>query len=469
MSAVSFALVVLVVAGCAQLAGSGHIDTGTVVVVALVAIVLGGAVVVWFADPAWTLSGAVALTLFSGHWYEFGLPNAVAPDRFLLALVAIAVVLRAPGSRDRPEFRFGRSHVLIALAVAYVVVSALVAGTLIDDEGTFRLLDRFGLLPFLAFMLAPVVYSTPAKRAVLLGTLVVIGAYLSFTALVQTLGFNGLVWPQYILDPGLITHFGRARGPFVQAAVNGIVMFTCAIACFTAWRTWQRESSRLVALAIGLMCVAGLLFTLQRTVWIGATVASLATLLTVRELRRYLMPAAITAVLLVGVSLVMVPGLAEKVDARRNQAATVQDRENLNAAALNMLAHRPLFGFGWTTFETHNDRYWVLADDRPLNLPRVIPVHNVFISNLAELGLLGTGLWMLALLAGIGAAIIRPGPSSMRVWRVMLGSVALLWLLVAQGSPLSDLCPNLLLWLLAGLVLGTQETDSPRPAATARR
>ena len=55
------------------------------------------------------------------------------------------------------------------------------------------------------------------KRRILLGTLVAIGAYLSLTAVAEKLGITGLEVPGYISDPTVGIHFGRARGPFVDA------------------------------------------------------------------------------------------------------------------------------------------------------------------------------------------------------------------------------------------------------------
>jgi hypothetical protein len=94
-------------------------------------------------------------------------------------------------------------------------------------------------------------------------------------------------------------------------------------------------------------------------------------------------------------------------------------------------------------------------------------VHNVFASNLAELGLIGTTLWVAALLIGVGGAILTRGPPDALPWRILLASTFLLWLIVANASPLADVFPNLLLWLLAGVVVGFGRDiagAAPRPS-----
>jgi O-antigen ligase len=429
------------------------------VVAALIAV--GMAVVVWYADPAYTLSGALCLTACSGHWNLLGLPQLVAPDRFALILVIITVLARGPGVRARPQIVLGPVHAWLLVATLFVMISAAFTGTLIDSLGTFRLLDRFGLLPFAAFILAPVVYRTHRQRAVLIGTLIGFGTYLALTALFQTLGLNALVFPKYILDPALTTHFGRARGPFVQAAVNGIALYTCAIACFIAAIWWPRLWVRRVALAVGLLCVASLLFTLQRSIWIGATLAALATFLTVPELRRHLPLAALGMVVTVALSLAFIPGLADKAIARKDQSETVRGRESLNAAAFDMLKQRPLAGFGWATFEQRSAEHYDVSPDRGLFVPKNAPAHNLVMSNLAELGLVGTTLWLIALAMGVGRPLLaRARDPAVRPWRIMLGSVAGLWALVAMASPLVDAFPHMLLWLMAGVLTGMTDPDA---------
>ncbi len=454
------ALVITVTAAGLVLGQIGYATPGRFFYVVAAVIGVGMAVVVWYTDPAYTLSGALCLTALSGHWGLLGLPNLIAPDRFALILVIITVLARGPGARRRPDITFGTVHAWLLAATLFVMISAAVSGTLIDEVGTFRLLDRFGLLPFAAFVLAPVVYRTQRQRAVLIATLVAFGAYLSLTALFQTLGMDALVFPRYILDPSLETHFGRARGPFVQAAVNGIALYACAIACFIAAAWWPQLWVRRASIAIGLLCVTSLLFTLQRSIWIGATVAGLATFLMASELRRHLPLAALATVLMVGASLALIPGLADKAVARKDQSETVRGRESLNAAALDMLSDRPLAGFGWATFEKRSPDHFNVVPDRALVLLDNAPAHNLLISNLAELGLLGTSLWLIALVVAIGGALRpRARAPALRPWRITLASIAGLWALVAMASPLVDAFPHMLLWLIAGVLMGMVQPD----------
>jgi len=75
----------------------------------------------WHLHPAWLLSGAIAATMFSGNWEQFGLPGRLAPDRLLLLAGILTLALAAPGARDRPPLALRGVHLVMALAVAFVV------------------------------------------------------------------------------------------------------------------------------------------------------------------------------------------------------------------------------------------------------------------------------------------------------------------------------------------------------------
>jgi putative inorganic carbon (hco3(-)) transporter len=406
-------------------------------------------------DPAWSFSGAIGASMFSGRWPELGVPLPL--DRMLFALGVAGLALRLP--IQRPRIRLRLVHWAIALAALFAIGSAYVGGALEDPEGRFALLDRFGLVPMLSFLLAPFVFDSPRRRAILIGVLAVCGAYLGVTALAEATHANALVWPRYILDPEVGIHVNRARGPFAEAEAFGLALGGCGVAALmlvaAPARPWMRPAGLLVC---GL-CIVGILVTLTRSVWVGAVVSGLATLVLARELRRFLIPAVIASALLVGGALATIPGLAAEVSSRRGQQSSVWDRLNSNAAAVRMLEARPLTGFGWNRFETESLPYYQLAFGYPLT--SVGEVHNVFLSNAAELGLIGGSLWLLALVVAVGAPLVRPPPPGLRHWRVALLAIATLWVVTANFAPLAQVFANLLLWTWAGVMW-------PKPTASHR-
>jgi len=418
---------------------------------ALVAALIGFASLAYLArrlDPAWAFSLGIACSVFSGHWDELGLP--VGPDRLLLLLGALALLVRHKDARDR--LRPEPVHWLLALIAAYAVGSAFWVGSLFEAEGVFSLLDRLGIVPFVMFFLAPAAFRTARQRAILLGTLLVLGAYLGLTALFEAIGADALVLPKYILDPTVGIHTDRARGPFGEAVGNGLGLYACTVAAVISLAVWRGPFARSAAIAVVLLCGVGVVFTLTRAIWLGAVLATATTLIAVPRLRRFLLPtAAVGAALVVG-ALVLVPGLSQQAEDRQGDQRPVWDRFNTNRAAMNMVAERPLLGFGWNQFVDESDDFFEQGEDYPLT-DSDVGVHNVFLSRAVELGLVGAVLWTVALLLAVGRAIATRAPQQLEPWRIGLAAIAVQWLVAANLGPLPYTFPNLLLWTWAGIVL----------------
>jgi O-antigen ligase len=407
------------------------------------------AIVVWHTHPAYTLSAAILLTPFAGNWPQLGVPGPLSPDRLLLAGGIVAVLLRAPQVADRPRLRISPAHWLLAMATAYAVGSAFLAGTLFHRDPFFKIVDAFGILPFLTFLVAPLAFATPRHRRVLLVTMVALGAYLGLTTLFETARLDALVFPRYILDPSYGIHAGRGRGPFVDAVANGLALYTCAAVCAVAAATWRGRAHRTVAVAVGLLCLVGAFMSLQRSVWLAAGVATLVAMLAARRARRYLVPVLAATAVGIGICVAVIPALAERITQRTEQSETLWDRENLARAAVRMIEARPLFGFGWSRFTADSFDYFEQAPGYPLTATGS-PVHNTPLGYGAELGLIGLTLWLLGLICGVGSALATRGPPDLAPWRAALLAVALAFLIVVSAVP-PTAWPNRSLWLLAAV------------------
>ncbi len=431
---------------------AAHAESRTLGLVAFGAVALPAlAYAVLRVEPVWLLSGALALTMFSGSWRHIGLPNLVSPDRLVLVAAVVAFFLREPALGERRRLQLGFTHLVIALAAVFAIGSAIAVDTLTHRSTLYVLIDRHGLAPFVLFTLAPAVFATARDRRILLGTLVAMGAYLGFTSLAEGLSARALVWPRYILDPSFGYQVGRARGPFAESSINGLALYGSVVACGVALATWRDPRWRRVAAVVGLGCLFAIIFTLQRSVWLGAIIATLVAMGAAPRLRRWLPGTVVAGAIIVVGALIVVPGLRENATQRLNDQRTVWDRRNLNDAAEHMFLDRPLFGFGWGTFQQRSADHFQLSPDYPITNPTGM-AHNVFLSNLAELGLVGTTLWALALALAIGGAILRRGPPELAPWRTGLLALAIIWLVVALLTPLVQPLPNHLLWLWAGLL-----------------
>jgi hypothetical protein len=190
-------------------------------------------------------------------------------------------------------------------------------------------------------------------------------------------------------------------------------------------------------------------------------------MLAVSKMRRYLPIVLIAGVTAFGGALLVSHSLRDALSHRIQQQNSVWDRLNTDKAAERMFLERPLVGFGWGSFQTKSLAYFQLSGSYPFTGVGT-PDHNVFLSNLAELGLIGTGLWAFALAFGVGGAIVRRGPPELVPWRVGLFAIAVMWLVIANFTPLLDSFPNQLLWLWAGVAwgYGAQATAPGRAGPT---
>lgn len=384
--------------------------------------------------------------MFSGHTRSLGLP--VGPDRLLLAAGLVLLFLDPrPWAVVRPRWRL--VHLLLAAVVTAALVSAVAFGVIDQPRSVFALLDRL-VIPFAFFTLAPVVFSDARSRDLLLKLLVVLALYLGLTAVFEVAGPRALVFPRYILDAAVGIQFGRGRGPFTESEADGLVIamagFASGLAATRLPGPW-RPAARAGCLAAG----AGVLFCLTRSVWIGTALGLVLTALTVRRVRRFALPAGAALVVAVYAAIAYVPGLAEKVSGRADSRGPVYDRLNTNAAALRVVDQHPLTGVGWTRFIDVVPQWVRQAPDYPITAID-LEVHNVFLGRAAELGLVGAGLFALAVLVGLGGAFLRRAPAGdLSGWRVVaLGSFCA-WVVAANTSPLPYPLPNTLVWLVAGI------------------
>ena len=400
-------------------------------------------------DPAVTLALGVFLAPFSGNWQQLGIPGAASPDRLFVVATILLVLLRAATGRGEPLPRPRPVHYMLALAVVYAVASALVAHTLFQRTALLEIVESYGALPFAIFYLAPVILRTTRHRNLLLATLVALGAYLGLTVVFEMVGPHALVWPKYILSTTYGIHQGRGRGPFADAVANGFGLYACALASFVAVTMWRGRAS-LAAGAVGLLCMVGTLLTLERSVWIGVSVGTVAVLVASPRLRRFALPVVVGGAIATVLAITLIPGLQAKVSERASAQGSIWDRENLTTAAINMIAARPLTGFGWARFQQASAPYFQQSPNYPLTATQA-DIANYFLTYAVALGLPGAILWTAALLMGGIGALLKRGPPESDPWRVAFLGLAVCFLIVANFVP-PTLFQNLLFWLWAGVL-----------------
>jgi O-antigen ligase len=413
---------------------------------------VAGVAVAMSVRPAWPLSLGLAFTAFSGHWGDMNSPLPL--DRVLL-FTGIASVLVRERLRSPTALRLRPIDLLLGLLAVYALTSALLVGALKDESARFALLDRYSLLGFTLFFVAPMAFREERDRQILLKVLVGLGLYLGLTALFETTGPDALVMPDYIKDPFIGTHQDRARGPFTEASANGAAMFACGVAATLALLHWRGRRARILAGLVIVLCGLGILFTVTRGAWLSSGMGAILALLAAREARPFLFPAIAAAALGVVLAFALVPGLQHKASSRASSEAPIWDRRNSNSAALRMVHDRPLVGFGWGTYQYYSFPYYRQSQDFPLTFVRGL--HNVYLANAVELGLAGAALWLFGLVVALGGSIARRGPPELRVWKLALIALCASVLVSMASTPFAFAMPTLLLWTWAGIARGESE------------
>ena len=96
------------------------------------------------------------------------------------------------------------------------------------------------LMPACVYWIARQSRLTQRNVAFVHGALACFGIYLAITGLAEVSRQWWLVFPSYIADPSVGLHFGRARGPMVQAVSYGFFLGVTLLAGYV-WRSrWSR-------------------------------------------------------------------------------------------------------------------------------------------------------------------------------------------------------------------------------------
>lgn len=400
----------------------------------------------------WFLLATLVLNIFSGTASDaLGLP--ISPDRLTLA-AGLGLLVLDPWAWRRTPLRVRPVHVAMVALVLLATWSALSTGSLFTSLGIFALADRL-VVPFILFAVAPVVFCTPQRRDLLLQTLTLLGLYLAVTAVLERVA-PGLVRPQFIVDPSLGIQATRSRGPFLASEALGLVLVFCGFAA--AFLSSRRAGLwRVLSLATAALCVVGVLLTLTRSIWLGAVVGVVVACLQERRLRRLLPLMVVAGTVLVVALLAAVPSLSTAVTERVETTRSLDDRRNVNAAALRIVEEAPLTGVGWARFIEVSGEYVRQSADYPVTTID-IEVHNVPLGRAAEIGLPGALLWLLCVaLAPLKAVLLRVprrhADGDLPGWRLVLTGGAATWGVAILLSPVPYPLPNYLVFLLAGIVL----------------
>ena len=270
------------------------------------------------------------------------------------------------------------------IALTAVVLISLVGRPV--DEDTWGVLAAKYLFPFTLFHLAQLVFIEERRiRRFEVFALVVL-AYLSFSAIVFLLGLHDLVFPKFILDPNLGYHAERARGPFLQAAANGVSLNMLVLLVLHGYRRGSLRSAKTLVV-LGSVPIA-ILATMTRSVWLSFVGSLLGLVFVARNPKARLAWIAVVTVAAGGLGVVMsTTPLGSVLGDRFQDSGSVEFREAVYAGSWRMFLDRPIAGWGFHQMPATLPKYVGEFHDK------VLYPHNTYLEILVENGLLGLSLY----------------------------------------------------------------------------
>jgi O-antigen ligase len=323
--------------------------------------------------------------------WNLGIGVNVTPDKLVLIAMLLVVAVRSTRSDNPLKASSRAARIVGSLSVAFTIVALTSWGVNGADatNRTFAELTRvlnLAFFPALTYFVARRLRYTRAMLEELLRFFGALGIYLAVTAIAEHYNVTALVFPKYILDPGIGVQFGRSRGPFVNTIGNGgMLLFSFVVlACISASSTGGK---RLLTLSLAILLVPAIYFTETRSVWLGF--AMLATTLATFRTPLRTVGGAVIGILLIAFLL----GIGSKFSAfdqtlfSRRQV-TVDYRLDNYQMAWNAFRANPVFGLGYGKFQTEWRNYSDVTTSR-LRVGLDDGNHSTLLGILADLGLAG--------------------------------------------------------------------------------
>jgi O-antigen ligase len=324
-----------------------------------------------------------------GFRFLFSVQTAGLPDLYLdrIALIWLVLVFFVKYFAENRKFRgpFTLEWLLVANGL-YVLLLIY-----IKDMRVFHDWTMSYFIPYAAFFFAKNLVTSKRDIRKFLWVLLALVSYYDITSVAEKFSLHFLVWPKYILDDPIF--IGRSNGPFMHAPLFGTVI-AMMVPVHLYFIATVRSNLAKVLLYLGLaMGFAGLYFTYTRGSWL----AGVGAILVVAFLnRRHFLKIVAPVLVVVPVVAILFLGLASDkfMKARVENEDTIGGRLGTLVTALKVWQANPIFGIGLNQYRYELDNYIA-----PVELPiigtvqvrqfRNNPPHDIYISRLAETGLVG--------------------------------------------------------------------------------
>gem|GEM_PF-4098287 len=278
-------------------------------------------------------------------------------------------------------------------------------------------LSGFGI-PFSVFFIAKNVMYDERRVKKMFVFFLIIGFYLGITGIFEHYNLSQFVFPSVIMSSikGSQVGLGAARGPFLNNAINGmVVLMILVIAVYMYYYFLKGKWRFIVGIDIMIMLVC-LVFTLSRATWLAAIFVSILFFKHFPKTRKHVLFGGLIVISFLMLSYnygMLKPyekGLQsdmpfmELTTKKLMTTQPIYQRIGIMAASLSAIYEKPFLGHGYATFVDAVKPHF----RRIKNMPYYeIPTnHNVWLGIAVELGLIGLIIY-LAILAEVFRVSLR--------------------------------------------------------------
>jgi O-antigen ligase len=430
---------------------------GTVVIIPWIIVLLKkdltNGLIIWF-----------FLVLFNGVFGQLTL--SMLPDISFYRIMWILLFLSFLSQialKERDLLPITKIEIAMILFCIVCLVSMFRAGSIFKAGEGLVLSDFLNnyAIPFSILFLSKQIMDNEEKIKKLFNALLIIGIYLTFTGIFEHFNLTALVFPRTIMDPYKGIHFGRARGPFLQAEINGTILGMILVASVYVVLHKRRRLSKIFYIIFTSLIPITIFFTYTRACWLGFISSILVVPLFYQRLRKIFLSGffIVFIITILNWSNVTSP---DRTVGGVTAMNPVYDRINVGAASLDMFINKPIFGFGFNTFASVYSDYFYKVNGIPYQGVSV-GSHHTLLTILVEVGLVGFVPLMLIFfyIFKHSKELYRKSPPNPFLGK---GLVAIFWgtsivyIINMQFVEMRYfLFPNSLFFMLAGTVVGLNQ------------
>ena len=352
----------------------------------------------------------VSCAVWGSYFYSVRIPGLFDfnIDRAFLAL--IIGILLIGWYRDRVTFGAGCSiEVLMLLFLIACLASLFLHGfkpALSHYPSPINIFITGYFFPFFALLFAGNYLINKTDLSLVFHVIFYFSVYLVIIAFLEFYNLRQFVFPRYINDPEILLHLDRARGPFLNAAFNGLAI-NLGFICGLHLLAFKQGFQRLWYILLLALFFPAVFFTQTRSVYLTFTLTLACFVTFYRTSFPKLKVLAVPMVLVFLFVLVRLDTLTsrERREGGIYQVEEVETRFGLIRRSVVMFLDNPVFGVGLGQFVPTVVQEYRGKIPLPANLEEQIQ-HNHILGLMVELGIVGASFYLM-MVAGFFRRLVR--------------------------------------------------------------